>query len=404
MTAWSTARDRALELGLSRPHPLEIVDIADAAGRTLGVDLAARAPLPGYSSSAMDGWVVAGEQPWRIGTAIHAGDSPDLPDLVAGTARPIMTGGPVPPGSRGVLRLEHGTELHDAEQHDTGTATGPLLVRNTHAQAEEPHEGAHIRLIGEELAEGAIVITAGSVLTPPRVALAAVAGHDAVTVTARPRVAFVLLGSEVVTSGIPASGLVRDAYSPQFPDLARSLGLLPVGTRRVTDDLAATIDAITDAGDADLIVTTGGTARGATDHVRAALETLGATLVLDGVAMRPGHPVMLATLPDGRPVLCLPGNPLAAMLALLSIGGPLVDGLLGRPVARLGRTVTAVKVPNPGRQTRLVAAVFTDLGAEPTASQGSGMLRGLAAADTVLVVPPGGLAAGVHAATLPLPW
>jgi molybdopterin molybdotransferase len=122
------------------------------------------------------------------------------------------------------------------------------------------------------------------------------------------------------------------------------------------------------------------------------------------VRMRPGHPVMVARLIDGRLMLCLPGNPLAAMLVLASLGVPLIDGMLGRPLAPLGAVVLAHDVANLSGSTRLVAYRNTVDGAVPTARQGSGMLRGLAEADGVAVVPPGGVSAPDAIATIPLPW
>ena len=78
---------------------------------------------------------------------------------------------------------------------------------------------------------------------------------------------------------------------------------------------------------ADVVITTGGTGRSGTDHLRRAVAELGGRLLIDGIAMRPGHPAVLAELPDGRFVLGLPGNPLAAMMALSTIGGPLLAAL-----------------------------------------------------------------------------
>ncbi|MCY7324798.1 MAG: molybdopterin molybdenumtransferase MoeA, partial [Microbacteriaceae bacterium] len=95
---------------------------------------------------------------------------------------------------------------------------------------------------------------------------------------------------------------------------------------------------------------------------------------------------------------------LAAMLTLASIGMPLVDGLLGRPLAALGTVLLAGDVQNESGQTRLVTFTLHADGAAPTSRQGSGMLRGLAASDGVAVIPPGGASAGSRVETVPLPW
>ena len=388
---WSEARRLAHETGRARSGGVELVPIADATGRTLAREITALAPLPGYASSAMDGWVVAGDSPWQLGAPIHAGDRPSAAPLAAGTARAITTGGPVPDGSRGVLRSEHGT-----------TRDGMLLLVAS-ARPDEPGAGEHVRHIGEEIAEGEPLVSSGVILTPPRIALAAVAGYDSLPVREAPTADVVLLGSEVIGSGIAAPGLVRDAYSPHFPALLTGVGVRVRELRHLSDDLAATTDAL-GVSSAAFVLSTGGTAGSAADHVRGALRALGATLVIDGVAMRPGHPVMLALLPGDRPMLCLPGNPLAAMLTLASIGMPLVDGLLGRPLAALGTVTLAGDVHNEGGQTRLVTFTLRADGAVPTSRQGSGLLRGLAASDGVAVIPPGGASAGSRVETVPLPW
>lgn len=385
MTAWSDARAAAHRIG-SRMFGRETSPLADASGRTLAADLIALTPLPGYSSSAMDGWAVSGNGPWRVGSPIVAGDRPDSPALRDGSARPIMTGAPIPPHTLGVLRLE------------LGKVADGLLVAT-----ESPRPGAHVRRTGEESHAGDVLLKSGSVLTPPRIALAAVAGHDELTVARRPRAAGVFLGAEVVAAGVPDPGLVRDAYAPQFPAFLTALGLETVGFERIADSLEETVEAINRA-DADIVITTGGTAKGATDHVRAALARLGARIVLESIAMRPGHPLLIARLPDERIVICLPGNPLAAMVALVSIGAPLIDGALGRPLPRLGSAWLAQDIP-PGRGgTRLVPAQLDDDRATPTGRQGSGMLGGLAAADTLLVIGERGAAAGDRVPVVPLPW
>ncbi|MBT2500903.1 molybdopterin molybdenumtransferase MoeA, partial [Agromyces sp. ISL-38] len=310
--------------------------------------------------------------------------------LAAGHARPIATGAPTPSGAVGVLRTEHGV-----------VADG-LLQRGPDARADEPRVREHIRPAGEESAAGEILITAGAVLTPPRLALAAVAGHDLLTVRERPVVDLAFLGDEVVTRGIPSPGSVRDAYGVQLPGLITSLGADVGSVERVPDRLDATVDALR-AGHGRLLICTGGTARGASDHLRAALEAAEAELELDGIAMRPGHPTMLARLDDERAVLCLPGNPMAAMVAFIVLGVPLLDGMLGRPAALQHDVELAVDLAG-ARVTRFVAYRREPAGAVPTQRQGSGMLRGLADAEGLLIVPIGGAHRGERIAALPLPW
>jgi molybdopterin molybdotransferase len=392
---WAEARSIAHSAGAAAAARSETLPLADAAGRTLAAPVLARTALPGFSSSAMDGWAVAGDGPWLLGPAINAGTVGVAARLRAGTGRPIATGAMLPPGTRAVLRSEHGIVR--------ASALGPVLHRAPGVPRDEPLDGAHLRLAGEEAPEGAVLVAAGTRVTPPRLALAAAGGADTVTVRARPVARVLVLGDEVIASGVAPAGLVRDAFGPQLPALLRSLGLDGAHARHVGDDRAATTAALT-AGGADLVVVTGGSSRGATDHARAALLAAGAHLLVDGVRVRPGHPVILALMGDGTLVLCLPGNPAAGMLALLGLGLPLVDGLLGRPPAALDTGVAAVAIDGAGSGVRLVACAVADGLATPCAAQSPAMLSGLAAADTVLVVPPGGAPAGATVAAIRPPW
>ena len=388
--SWTAARTVAHEEGSSLRVSLDVVPLHAAAGRTLAHDLFALTDLPHYASSAMDGWAVCGDGPWQLGEAIRAGASTSLDPLTNGVARPIATGAPIPPGTTAILRRERG---------DTRwTADGMRLEA-----LSAPQPGRDMRHRGEEARHGEPLLLAGTVLSAPRLALAAVAGYDEVSVLAPAAVDLVLLGDELRTAGLPADGRVRDAFLPSLPAAIAAAGGRCDRVAHGRDSLDAPVAALS-ASRAPRIVTTGGTAHGPADFVRSALDALGAHIVLDGVAMRPGHPVMLARLESGALLLALPGNPLAAMLAFASLGVPVLDGAIGRPVAVGHRVGLAVGASNASASTRLVACTMADDGATPTPWQESGMLRGLAMAALVAVVPPGGAAAGDLVETMPLPW
>ncbi|WP_267488030.1 molybdopterin-binding protein, partial [Streptomyces sp. DH12] len=141
-----------------------------------------------------------------------------------------------------------------------------------------------------------------------------------------PRAAVFVLGDELLGEGLPHDGLIRDALGPLLPPWLRALGADVVDVRRIGDQEDALHRALT-ACDADVVVTTGGTAAGPVDHVHPVLDALGAELLVDGAAVRPGHPMLLARLPapgqsrgtpDGPYLVGLPGNPLAAVSGLLT--------------------------------------------------------------------------------------
>ncbi|MGM9474088.1 molybdopterin molybdotransferase MoeA [Pseudarthrobacter sp. YS3] len=389
---WLEARQLAFDCAV----PLEPVEVplALAAGHTLTRTVAALQELPHYDSSAMDGWAINGGGPW-----ILAGHEPFLRP---GTASVIATGGLVPVGAQSILRKESG-QIHP----DAGG--NPLLRLTDNAKESEPGLGQHIRPAGEEAAAGEVLIPAGTTLNPGHIALAAVAGHDNLQVQAKPVVGIVLTGSEVVTSGVPEPGHVRDTFGPQLGTVISLLGGTPAGPLRIGDSYPEWLAAL-GGSDAfpgrmpDVTITTGGTGCSGTDHFRAAVADLGGALLLDGIAMRPGHPAVLAGLPYGRFVVGLPGNPLAAMMALITMGAPLLEALGGRPLSAVGQVTSAADVdPSPGR-TRLIPCTFIEGLAFPASHTGPGMMRGLAWADGVMAVPPAGVQAGEPVPVLPLPW
>lgn len=376
--AWHDARARA---AAAAPAPaVEPVPLDAAVGRVLAERLRTPIPLPHYASSAMDGWAVRGEPPWRL----VEGREPD-----AGEAVVIVTGGLVPPGADAVLRSEAGQVVDDRLEPVGETGRRDVA------------EHRHIRPAGTEASAGETVLEAGALLTPPRVALAASTGADRLVVRRRPRVALVLTGDEVVQSGVPGPGRVRDSFGLALPPILDEFGAEVVAIHRVGDDTDATRAAIA-ADPVELVVTTGGTGGSHADQVRTAVQALGAEFLVPSVAMRPGGPTFLARAPD-RLVLGLPGNPLASVLGLLAIGGPLLETWTGR--STVANTVT-VDAGIEGRRhtTRLVPVVVRGGVATPTAHAGSGMLRGLAAADAVLVVPERGIDAGASAEALAVPW
>ena len=329
----------------------------------------------------MDGWAVSGAGPWQL---------VDDPVLGPGLASLIVTGGVIPAGTDAVLRSESGS-VRDGRLESVSSIG-------------EPHPGQHLRAAGGEARSGELVVGAATLLNPAHIALAAGCGHDALGVIRRPRVSLLLTGDEVDEKGIPAPGRVRDSFGPQLPAVLRMLGAEVVSRRRIPDDFTATLGALRDSSDsAEVIVTTGGTGDSTKDHLRAALDSFGADFLVTRIAMRPGGPTMLARLPDGRLLLGLPGNPLAAMMGLLTLAMPLLAafqgrtsevGLIASAAALEGRAGSSILVPFRLQQQQAVANPWL----------GSGMMRGLADAAGVLVVPPQGVRTGEVVETLTLPW
>jgi molybdopterin molybdotransferase len=415
--SWQEARQLAFDC--ATPIPPAPVQLRSALGRILAEDVAALHDIPHYASSAMDGWAVNGSGPWILAEPGQR--------LAPHQASPIVTGGLLPAGAKAVLRSESGIIAPDEDGL-------PVLKPGGGARPGEPRNGEHIRPAAEEAAAGQVLIKAGAVLNPAHLALAALAGHDALPVLGKAVVRLVLTGSEVVSSGVPGPGEVRDTFGPQLAAVVEMLGGICAGEVKIGDSDAEWLAALEDtdasgtetgtatapgpgagsgagaelsaAGQlpADVVITTGGTGRSGTDHLRRTVAELGGRLLIDGIAMRPGHPAVLAELPDGRFIIGLPGNPLAAMMALSTIGAPLLAALgHGTPPPVTDVPCGTMIDPDPGR-TRLMPFRMLYGMASPAQHTGPGMMRGLAAADGVLVVPPHGVQLGESVPAFPLPW
>jgi molybdopterin molybdotransferase len=380
--------------------------LREALGRTLAEDITALQDMAHYASSAMDGWAVNGTGPWIIAEPGQR--------LAPHQASVIVTGGLIPPGAKAVLRRESGVISTDEEGL-------PVLTLGGAARPGEPRHGQHIRKAAEEAAAGDVLVKAGTLLNPAHVALAALAGHDAVPVLGKPVVKLLFTGSEVVDHGVPEPGKVRDTFGPQMSGVVEMMGGICTSQIRIGDSYGEWLDALEDEGPAvdpdhppagaaasalppDVVITTGGTGLSGTDHFRRAVADLGGRLVIDSVAMRPGHPAVLAELPDGRFVLGLPGNPLAAMMALFTVGAPLLAALGHGTMPPVQEVPCGTMIdPDPGR-TRLMPFRLLYGMASPAQHTGPGMMRGLASADGVMVVPPHGVQLGEGVPAFALPW
>jgi molybdopterin molybdotransferase len=396
------------------------VPLDRALGRFLAEPLLALTDLPSFDTSAMDGWAVAGDGPWTVHEegAVLAGHL-STGALAPGGAVRIATGARVPAGTTAVLRTEHAR----TEPGAAGPAaprpvrTGSPDLREGPALPDAPPAPAglvlhalrevvarqDIRPRGQECRTGDVLLPGGVPVTPAVLGLAAAAGYDELTVLPRPRVEVLVLGDELLAEGLPHEGLIRDALGPMLGPWLEALGAEVVATRRIGDDAEALYAAVTGS-TADLVVTTGGTAAGPVDHVHGVLDKVGATLLVDGVKVRPGHPMLLASLGSGRHLVGLPGNPLAAVSGLLTLGAPLLAALAGTPAPAPHRAPVADAVHGHPHDTRLVPVVRRDGRAVPLHFNGPAMLRGIAAADGLAVVPSDGAHAGQELDILDFPW
>ncbi len=377
---WDQAR------GLAAAIPaLAAVTVAldDAVGLVLVCDVVAMTDLPPGTVSAMDGWAFAGAPPWTVVGEVSAGDRA-AEALRPGQATRVSTGAQLPAGSDAVLRREHGAELDG--------------VVHLHDGAHLPRAGRDVRTAGSECRAGDVVATAGQLVVPALVGLAAAAGTDTLRVTRRPTVDLLVIGDELVGGGPASFGRIRDALGPMLRPWLASLGAVVGHHHRVADTVPALRDAL-EASTADLVVTTGSTAAGARDHLHMVLTEAGARIDADGVDVRPGHPMLLAALADGRPLVGLPGNPLAAVSGVVTLVGPALRAMRGLPPADRRTTLLDTDVPGHPHDVRLVPV----RDGHPLHYIGPAMLRGLAHAEALVAIPPGGASAGAEVEVLDLP-
>ncbi|MEW2614888.1 molybdopterin molybdotransferase MoeA [Streptomyces sp. NPDC047880] len=390
-TAWPEARALAERAGrdaarAARRAPFS-APLDTALGLTLAAPLDALTDLPSFDTSAMDGWAVCGPAPWHVrDEGVLAGHAAPG-SLTDGEAVRIATGARIPPDTTAVLRSEHGRTDDKGRLHATRDVV----------------PGQDIRPRGQECRTGDQLLAVGTLVTPAVLGLAAAAGYDTVTAVPRARAEVLVLGDELLTAGLPHDGLIRDALGPMLPPWLRALGAEVTAVRRIRDDADALYEAVT-ASDADVLLTTGGTAAGPVDHVHPTLRRIGAELLVDGVKVRPGHPMLLARTTQTQHLVGLPGNPLAAVSGLLTLAEPLLRILTARPAPEPYTMPLREAVQGHPHDTRLVPVVLRGDEAVPLHYNGPAMLRGIAAADALAVVPPGGARTGQETELLDLPW
>jgi molybdopterin molybdotransferase len=382
MTSWDEGRLVAHRLGSARAEAARMVATASALGLTAAADVLSSSPLPPFDNSAMDGWAVAGEGPWREAEPILAGDSPLLKRLTLGEARPIATGAPVPPATVTVIRAEDATAR---------SATGLTLIET----ASTPQVGRNIRRRGEEFDTGEVLVSQGMRVTPPMLGLLAAAGLSELSVRGPAPFAFLAVGDEFSNDG-QERGRVNDSLSFAIPAMFEAMGGSCVSRGR-TADRAQDVAAAISAASAPVIVTTGGTAHGPADPIRAALRLLGADVLIDGLDVRPGRSVLLSTTPEIT-ILSLPGNPFAAIVDAVLLGGALLAGRLRAPVPPTRGY--RLESPATGSVDRVIACREDGAGTlHPVTHQSPNMLRGVTSATHLVLTRPDG-----DGRALRLPW
>lgn len=375
----------------TRRTAVETVPLGAALHRVPAADVTAPAALPGFARSTVDGYAVRAADTYGaseglpsyldLAGAVRMGHPAEVA-VPAGGCVAMPTGGALPPGADAVVMVEFTAE----------TMPGTIEVTRPIGP------GAGLVRADEDVAVGGVLVPAGRPLRATDLGMLAAAGITEVRVRARPRVAVVSTGDEVVppATRVPAAGQVRDATATALAALVADAGGEPVLAGIVPDDpgaLEAVLREVLPA--ADLVVVSAGSSVGARDETAGAVAALG-EIWCHGIAVKPGKPTLLAECrgPDGLvPAIGLPGNPLSALVVFRLLGAPLVWRLAGceRPPpepnlrARLSRDLASAA----GRLD-VVQVTVHDGEAGPTAEPifgPSALLSVLTRADGHVVVP-----------------
>jgi molybdopterin molybdotransferase len=361
---FSGARD-ALAIVLDRCRPLsrtEKLDTAQAADRVTSFDIASPVSLPGFDRAAMDGFAVRSRD--------TNGARPSAPNFLDNFL-PLRTGMEVPEAYDAVVMLE------DAQ-----------LRGNVLEITAEAHAYKNVSRIGEDVLQGDVVFGEGHRLRPPDLALLSALGIAHVEVYARPKVVIIPTGGELVDIGARAlrageayeiNGLMARLYAEKWGADARKTEIVPDDEGQIREAIQANLDA-------NLIIIIGGTSVGEKDYAPRVLAEMG-ELYVHGVRLQPGKPTAFGAV-NGRPVVCLPGYPVAALCDLYLFVRPALKKMahLNDSLPKVSATL-ARKIPSKPGYLSLVRVALKDGEAEPIMISGAGILSSVTRADGFVIVP-----------------
>ena len=358
----------------------ESVAILDALDRVIAEDVLAPQNMPSYDSSAMDGYAVRASdcrEPARLRLTgyIPAGGEATTP-VEPGCAVRIMTGAPLPALCDAIVPIE-----------ETAEADGYVLIK----APVKLHQ--HMRFTGEDVKAGEVVIASGAIIRPPEISMLATCNRSSILVYRRPRVAILSTGDELLELGEAlTAGKVINSNAYSLAASIKEIGAIPVFLGIARDNRESHREKMTEGLRADALITSAGVSAGDRDLVRDVLSELGANEVFWKVDVKPGGP-MAFRLKDGKPVFCLPGNPVATMITFEEFVRPALLKMLGRKrvfrkfvsavfqgeVRNRPGKIKFVRVQLEHREGKLFACSAGD--------QNTGMLKAMLNADGLAMIP-----------------
>jgi molybdopterin molybdotransferase len=357
-----------------------IVPLNEALNRVLAEDIVAKDDLPRFDKSAVDGYALRAED--------TTGASQFKPVIFQITedeevnskqARQIWTGNPIPKGANAVVMIEN-----------TKRSDGKLEVWVQSAT------GGNVSKKGEDVKKGENIVKAGTRLKPYHLALLSALGNSEATVVEKPRIAILATGNELTEAGSkPSENQIFESNRIMLSAMCHELGAEPVDLGIAKDNVAEIAEKLkTGLQECDAVITSGGTSVGELDLVPDAVNKMGKPgVIVHGLALRPAMPTAVAAV-DGKPVMTLSGNPVAAIIGFEVFARPLICKMLGMKQTEPRPTVNAVmtrKVATAlGRKTFVRVRVTQKNGehfAEPVSARGSGAISTMTRGNGFVIVP-----------------
>jgi molybdopterin molybdotransferase len=401
--AYRTVQQQA---GALRPERTEQVALesADAAGRILAQDIAADRDMPPFPRSARDGFAVRSADVAKVPASllviaeIPAGTAPDV-TISEGQAAEIMTGAAVPPGADAVVMVEH-TRRQDDHIEILNSVSG----------------GANVVPAGAEASRGDILLRSATRLTPAAIAVAASVGATHIRVFARPRVAIVATGDELVeVTEQPGPVQIRNSNSYSLAAQVAAAGGAPVRLPIVRDTTESLREGLKEGLRHDLLLLAGGVSAGKYDLVEPVLAELGAEFLFTGTLIQPGRPLVFGRIrrSEAASPVCffgLPGNPVSTYVTFHLFVRPIIAALAGaapEPLLFLKARLKQEVRTRTGLTRFLPALLSGEFERSEVALlpwQGSGDVVTTAQANCLMVIPPDrqSITAGEMVSVLPI--
>jgi molybdopterin molybdotransferase len=356
------------------------VPLDEALNRVLARDIVAKEDLPRFDKSAVDGYALRAED--TTGATQFKPVTFNLTEskeIGSKQARQIWTGNPVPKGADAVVMIEN-----------TKRSDGELKVWVQLAR------GGNVSKKGEDVKKGENIIKAGTRLKPYHLALLSAMGNSEAKIVEKPRIAILATGNELAEVGSkPAENQIFESNRIMLSAMCHELGAEPVDLGIAKDDVAEIAEKLRiGLRSCDAVITSGGTSVGGLDLVPDAVNNLGKPgVIVHGMALRPAMPTAIAAL-DGKPVMILSGNPVAAIIGFEVFARPLICKMLGmkktEPRPMVNAVMTRKAATALGRRTFVRVRVTQKNGeflAEPVSARGSGAISTMTRGNGFVVVP-----------------